>query len=102
MAAGERAAPDRIDAALHRQLLRIRTVAVSYAAAVSSAHRDMDVPADERDRLIESWRSWSLDAIGSYAGELEALRRAARPEDADALRAIDAELIAAYRTVNGT
>jgi hypothetical protein len=56
---------------LQRQRLRIRTIAVSFRAAVSSAHRDLEVGPAERDALIEAWRAWSLDVLARYAEEVE-------------------------------
>jgi hypothetical protein len=64
---------------LHRQRLRIRTIAVSFAAAVASAQHDLDVGAAERDALVEVWRAWSLETLGRYGGELDELE-AERPD----------------------
>jgi hypothetical protein len=55
---------------VRRHHMRIRTIAVSFAAAVTSARQDMDVGAAERDALIETWRAWSLDVLHGYAREL--------------------------------
>jgi hypothetical protein len=74
---------------LHRHDLRIRTVAVSFAAAVSSARNDFRASGAERDALIEAWRTWSLDQLQQYGRDLDDLS-AARPElteDVAALRA---------------
>lgn len=57
----------------HRQQLRIRTVAVSFAAAVTSARHDFDVTAAERDAMIEVWRAWSLGQLDRYGSELDQL-----------------------------
>lgn len=81
------------------QQLRIRTVAVSFAAAVSSARRDMDVTDAEREALIESWRTWTLGTLRAYADEIRQLGADASPGEADALQGLDDELIRAYELV---
>lgn len=70
---GESITPIERQQLLHRQRMRIRTIAVSFAAAVSSAHRDLDVGTAERDALIETWRAWSLDVLERYRQEIEEL-----------------------------
>jgi len=70
---GESITPIERQRLLHRQRMRIRTIAVSFAAAVSSAHRDLDVGAAERDALIETWRAWSLEVLERYRREIEEL-----------------------------
>ena len=50
-------AAEDVTQALRRRLLAVRTVAVSFTAAVRSARRDLDVVAAERDALIETWRA---------------------------------------------
>ena len=76
---------------VHRQHLRIRTVAVSFAAAVSSARQDLDLGPAERDALIEVWRTWSLEQLVRYATDLDDLHRD-RPDLNDALASIRSEL----------
>jgi hypothetical protein len=82
---GESITPIERQRLLHRQRMRIRTVAVSFAAAVSSAHRDLDVGAAERDALIETWRAWSLEVLARYRSEIEDLADDADPAAADEL-----------------
>ena len=67
---GERTTPIQREQLVRRQQMRIRTIAVSFAAAVTSARQDMDVGPAERDALIETWRSWSLGILDGYATEL--------------------------------
>ena len=82
---GESITPIERRRLLHRQRMRIRTVAVSFAAAVSSAHRDLEVGAAERDALIETWRAWSLEVLERYRSEIEELADADDPAAADEL-----------------
>lgn len=87
---GERITPIERERFVHRQRMRIRTIVVSFSAAVSSARRDLDVGAAERDALIETWRAWSLEVLARYAGEIEQLRESGEPaalEELDNLRA---------------
>lgn len=86
---------------LRHQQLRIRTVAVSFAAAVSSARRDMPVSDDERETLIESWRAWTLETLRGYADDVRRLRADASADEADSLHRLDDELIRAYELVRG-
>lgn len=86
--------------AIDRDVLRVRTIAVTFAAAVRSAHRDLDVEPAERDALVEAWRAWCLETLDGYAAEAARLVESRRT-DATARRAIEAELQAAYRTVRG-
>jgi hypothetical protein len=81
---------------LQRQRLRIRTIGVSFRAAVSSAHRDLEVGPAERDALIEAWRAWSLDVLARYADEVE---RIAREGTADEVQHLEQELASAVDTV---
>lgn len=69
---GERMTPTQRAQLIRRQHLRIRTIAVSFSAAVTSARQDMDVSAAERDALIETWRAWALGILQEYAAELRA------------------------------
>lgn len=73
MTVGDRGARSHKDQVVQRQRLRVRTIAVSFAAAVTSAHRDLETTPGERDALIEVWRAWSLDTLGRYRAELAAL-----------------------------
>jgi hypothetical protein len=84
MTQGERDMAVETSRLLHRQELRIRTVAVSFEAAVSSAHRDFEMTASERDATIEVWRSWTLGHLDTYRSELDDLR-VEHPELADEL-----------------
>ena len=97
---GEPITPIERQRLLHRQRMRIRTIDVSFAAAVSSAHRDLAVGAAERDALIETWRAWSLEVLDRYGREIEELRGTADPADAGAdLDGIGAELARAIQRV---
>jgi hypothetical protein len=84
---------------LRHHQMRIRTVAVSFGAAVASARRDMDAPAAEIDAMIETWRTWSHGMLEEYAAEARAMTDPVSDEEADAHRRIDDELVAAYRIV---
>jgi hypothetical protein len=83
---------------VQRQHLRIRTVAVSFAAAVSSARRDLDLGHAERDALVEVWRTWSLEQLHGYTADVDALDRD-RPELADDVRRLRSELTDAIDAV---
>jgi hypothetical protein len=88
MTQGERELAVERSRLLHRQELRIRTVAVSFGAAVSSAAHDLDGSPAERDTVVEVWRAWSLDQLERYGTELDELQ-AEFPqlaEDIDGLR----------------
>ena len=84
---------------LHRHRMRIRTVAVSFAAAVSSAHRDLAVGGAERDALIETWRAWSIRVLTGYGDELAALRAARGVRAHEDVAAVESELAAAIDAV---
>lgn len=97
---GESITPIERQRLVHRQRMRIRTIAVSFAAAASSAHRDLDVGAGERDALIETWRAWSLEVLERYRSEIEDLADADDPAATDelaGLRSAAAEAIARVR-----
>lgn len=96
---GESIVPTERQRLVHRQRMRIRTIAVSFAAAVSSAHRDLDVGPAERDALIETWRAWSLDVLERYGRELEALRGSVDAETAAELDGLMSTLSDAIRRV---
>lgn len=85
---GGSGADDRL---FRRHRLRIRTVSVTFEAALSSAAHSFMGPATEREELVERWRSWSLDQLAHYRSELEALCEE-RPELADAVAELLAEL----------
>jgi hypothetical protein len=96
---GERRASTEREQLLQRHRMRIRTVAVSFAAAVSSAHRDLAAGGAERDALIETWRAWSIRVLSGYAEEIAAIR-AARGEGAhEDLAALESELADAIDAV---
>lgn len=80
-----------------RQRLRIRTIAVSFRAAVSSAHRDLEVGPAERDALIEAWRAWSLDVLATYADEVERMTREGADHESVDLQAELASALVAVR-----
>jgi hypothetical protein len=83
---------------VQRQQLRIRTVAVSFAAAVASARHDLDLGRAELDALVEVWRTWSLEQLHEYAAELDALARD-RPELHDHVGRLRSELTDAIDAV---
>jgi hypothetical protein len=58
---------------LRHRLLAARTVAVSFRAAMESAERHLNVPADERAEIKGRWRAWALETLERYAAELETL-----------------------------
>jgi len=87
--------------ALRRHRLRIRTVAVSFGAAVRSARRDLEVSAGERDALIEAWRAWTLAALDRYAQDAQRLTESADAEEEGDCRALHAALAAAEHMVRG-
>jgi hypothetical protein len=78
---GDVVTPIELDQLVHRQRMRIRTVAVSFGAAIHSARHDLEVGGAERDALIETWRAWSLGVLDEYRADFEA-RRAAATDDA--------------------
>lgn len=91
-------AAEDVTQALRRRLLAVRTVAVSFAAAVRSARRDLDVAPEERDALIERWRAWTIGALDRYADEFD---EAYDEQGAvvEVRRLLTEELERAYRTV---
>jgi hypothetical protein len=78
---GERITPIERQRFVHRQRMRIRTIVVSFGAAVSSARRDLDVGPAERDALIETWRAWSLEVLERYGRELDEGTESATAEE---------------------
>lgn len=58
---------------LRHGVLAARTVAVSFRAAMESAERHLDVPADERVEIKRRWRAWAIGTLEGYAAELEKL-----------------------------
>jgi hypothetical protein len=94
----EKSAATQADAALRRHRLRVRTVAVSFAAAVRSAHRDLEVGDVGRDALIETWRAWAISALDGYARDVASLL-ATTSLDKDEEEALEGELERGYRTV---
>jgi hypothetical protein len=84
---GERITPIERQRLIHRQRMRIRTIVVSFGAAVSSARRDLAVGPAERDALIETWRAWSLEVLERYGHDIEELVRS--PEAATAEELVD-------------
>lgn len=91
---------DLVAPALSHRLLAVRTVAVSFGAAVRTARRDRGTGAAERDALIETWRAWTRRALDRYAREIEELYGEPREESAEPRRLLADELERAYRTVN--
>lgn len=97
----DRRSPSTAEAtpALRRHRLRIRTVAVSFAAAVRSVHRHPDVGPAERDALIETWRAWSINTLDEYARAAAPLMRNAADGSSDERAALEEELARGYRMV---
>lgn len=81
-----------------RHELRIRTVAVSFGAAVSSAHHDIDANPVERDAMIELWRAWSLSQLERYGSDIDDLDDA-RPELGVAVAFLRAQLARSVESV---
>lgn len=96
---GERSASTERDLLLHRHRMRIRTVAVSFAAAVKSANRDLAVGAAERDALIETWRAWSIRILTGYGREIAGLRAARGEGPHEDIAALESELADAIDAV---
>lgn len=99
MAQGERDTALDEHRLIHRQRLRIRTVAVSFAAAVSSASEEFSGTGGERDALVEVWRAWSLEQLARYRSDIEQLageRPDLATETSDLLRTLD-DAVAAVR-----
>ena len=97
---GESITPVERQRIVHRQRMRIRTIVVSFGAALSSARRDLDAGPAERDALIETWRAWSLEVLERYGREIAELHAAAdhaTAEELDALRSTIADAIQRVR-----
>ncbi len=86
------------EAAVRRHRLRIRTVVISFTAAVRSAHRDLEFRAAERDALIEMWRAWAIRALDGYVSDAEPLMRAAGLDDTER-QALEDEMERGYQAV---
>lgn len=84
---------------VQRHRLRIQTVAISFAAAVRSAERDLAVGTAEREALIETWRNWSIGVLSGYGEEIAALRASDGEGTQDDLAALEAELAEALHAV---
>ena len=92
--------PTERERLVQRQRMRIRTIVVSFSAAVSSAHADLDVGPAERDALIETWRAWSVEVLERYGREIEELRQEAdraTVEELDGLRSMVLDAIERVR-----
>ncbi|HEX2765172.1 MAG TPA: hypothetical protein VHR55_00825 [Candidatus Limnocylindria bacterium] len=85
---------------LRRHRLRIRTVAVTFEAALASAAHSFLGAIEEREELVDRWRSWSLDQLAAYRSDLDALR-GERPDLADAVAELLAELERTEQRVRG-
>lgn len=96
---GERTTPIQRGQLIRRQHMRIRTIAVSFEAAVTSARHDMDVGPAERDALIETWRAWSLNVLERYAGDLRELSDTDDPASAEELTGVRVALDEAIERV---
>jgi acyl-CoA reductase-like NAD-dependent aldehyde dehydrogenase len=101
-------APAPAAASLERQLrhrlLAARTVAVSFRAAMESAERHLNVPADERAEIKRRWRTWAIETLEGYAAELETLTSSEPIGDAntEALQRYRDELERAFEMVRTT
>lgn len=96
-------------AGLERQLrhkgLAARTVAVSFRAAMESAERHLNVPADERTEIKARWRAWAMATLEGYASELEAMTSGepiTEDGDTEALKRYRDELERAFEMVRST
>lgn len=56
---------------VRHRMLAARTVAVSFRAAMQSAERHLNVPAAERDEIMDGWRSWALETLEGYSTDLQ-------------------------------
>lgn len=72
-AAGATTGSPSLERQLRHRLLAARTVAVSFRAAMESAERHLDVPADERAEIKGRWRTWAIETLEGYAAELDKL-----------------------------
>lgn len=77
----------------------MRTVAVSFAAAARSAHRDLHVAAVERDALIETWRAWALRHLDGYERDAVDLLVSAGPGETAERDALIDELARGRRMI---
>ena len=89
---GESTTPTERQRLVQRQRMRIRTIVVSFGAAVSSAHRDLAVGQAERDALVETWRAWSLEVLERYSREIDELHDTADQAGADELAGLRATI----------
>lgn len=96
---GSRRASTEQEPLVNRHRMRVRTVAVSFAAAVRSAHRDPAVGGAERDALIETWRAWSIRVLTGYGQEIAAMRAARGEGTHEDLAALESELVDAIDAV---
>lgn len=94
---GEASAATETKTAMRRHRLRVRTVAVSFAAAVRSARRETAAPGGAT--LIETWRTWAISTLDEYARDASMLMAAAGPEDDADRQALEDELERGYRMV---
>ncbi|HSI99077.1 MAG TPA: hypothetical protein VLA59_01690 [Patescibacteria group bacterium] len=96
---GESITPTERQQLVHRHRMRVRTIAVSFAAAVASAHRDMDLGPAERDALIETWRAWSIEVLERYGREIDELRGTADAATSEELDGLHSTVAAAIERV---
>ncbi len=96
-------------AGLERQMrhrgLAARTVAVSFRAAMESAERHLNVPADERVEIKARWRTWAIETLEGYAAQLEMLTSSepiTGDADTAALQRYREELERAFEMVRST
>lgn len=62
-----------IERELRHRLLAVRTVAISFRAAMESAERHLNVAAAERAEIKERWRAWAHETLEGYEREFEDL-----------------------------
>jgi hypothetical protein len=93
-----------VERRLRHGVLAARTVAVSFRAAMESAERHLNVPADERAEIKGRWRAWALETLEGYAAELETLAADSGIADgnAEAVRRYRDELERAFEMVRTT
>jgi hypothetical protein len=99
--AGGASVPARVDvaAALRHEQLAIRTIAVTFRAALRSAAGDPSVTREARETLRTRWRAWALDALARYAFTARGLPIHHDRELESRLAAVEAEYDAAIASV---
>lgn len=65
------AASGSFERQVRHRVLAARTVAVSFRAAMQSAERHLQVPAAEREQIMNGWRAWALQTLEGYSADLD-------------------------------